>query len=132
MSDLELNRRGLIGAGLIGATMVGLAACNGKATLAPGVSKADFAGAIKAMRGVVGDEWVWGDADAVRPWSKTYIPDPDGQHVPVGAVAPQTVEEVQEIVPDREYISPTDLAGLHRQEYGIWHGSARDARPDCP
>lgn len=98
MSDLELNRRGLIGAGLIGATMVGLAACNGKATLAPGVSKADFAGAIKAMRGVVGDEWVWGDADAVRPWSKTYIPDPDGQHVPVGAVAPQTVEEVQEIV----------------------------------
>lgn len=98
MSDLELNRRGLIGAGLIGATMVGLAACNGKATLAPGVSKADFAGAIKAMRGVVGDEWVWGDADAVRPWSKTYVPDPDGQHVPVGAVAPQTVEEVQEIV----------------------------------
>ncbi len=97
MSDFELNRRGLIGAGLIGATMVGLAGCD-KATLAPGVSKADFAGAIKAMRGVVGDEWVFGDPEAVTPWKKNYIPDPEGRHVPVGAVAPRTVEEVQEIV----------------------------------
>ncbi len=98
MSEFELNRRGLIGAGVLGAAMVGLAACDNKGTLAPGVSKADFAGAIKAMRGVVGDEWVYGDADAVTPWKKNYIPDPEGRHVPVGAVAPKTVEEVQEIV----------------------------------
>jgi len=98
MSEFELNRRGLIGAGVLGAAMVGLASCDNKGTLAPGVSKADFAGAIKAMRGVVGDEWVYGDADAVTPWKKNDIPDPEGRHVPVGAVAPKTVEEVQEIV----------------------------------
>jgi 4-cresol dehydrogenase (hydroxylating) len=98
MNEFELNRRGLIGAGVLGAAMVGLASCDNKATLAPGVSKADFAGAIKAMRGVVGDEWVFGDADAVTPWKKNYIPDPEGRHLPVGAVAPKTVEEVQEIV----------------------------------
>ncbi len=98
MSEFELNRRGLIGAGVLGAAIVGLASCDNKGTLAPGVSKADFAGAIKAMRGVVGDEWVFGDPDAVLPWGKTYIPDPDGRHLPVGAVCPRTVEEVQEIV----------------------------------
>ncbi len=98
MSEFELNRRGLIGASVLGAAMVGLASCDNKGTLAPGVSKADFAGAIKAMRGVVGDEWVFGDPEAVMPWGKTYIPDPNGRHVPLGAVCPRTVEEVQEIV----------------------------------
>lgn len=98
MSEFELNRRGLIGASVLGAAMVGLASCDNKGTLAPGVSKADFAGAIKAMRGVVGDEWVFGDPEAVMPWGKTYIPDPTGRHVPLGAVCPRTVEEVQEIV----------------------------------
>ena len=98
MSEFELNRRGLIGAGVLGAAMVGLASCDNKGTLSPGVSKADFAGAIKAMRDVVGDEWVFGDPDAVVPWKKTYIPDPSGRHVPLGAVCPRTVEEVQEIV----------------------------------
>jgi len=34
----------------------------------------------------------------VMPWGKTYIPDPNGRHVPLGAVCPRTVEEVQEIV----------------------------------
>lgn len=98
MSEFELNRRGLIGASVLGAAMVGLASCDNKGTLAPGVSKADFAGAIKAMRSVVGDEWVIGDPEAVMPWGKTYIPDPNGRHVPLGAVCPRTVEEVQEIV----------------------------------
>ena len=98
MSEFELNRRGLIGASVLGAAMVGLASCDNKGTLAPGVSKADFAGAIKAMRDVVGDDWVFGDPEAVMPWGKTYIPDPNGRHVPLGAVCPRTVEEVQEIV----------------------------------
>ncbi|MEY4889040.1 MAG: hypothetical protein RIQ75_170 [Pseudomonadota bacterium] len=98
MSEFELNRRGLIGASVLGAAMVGLASCDNKGTLAPGVSKADFAGAIKAMRSVVGDEWVFGDPEAVMPWGKVYVPDPNGRHVPLGAVCPRTVEEVQEIV----------------------------------
>jgi 4-cresol dehydrogenase (hydroxylating) len=50
------------------------------------------------MRGLVGDEWVAGDAESVKPWTKTYIPDPGGRHRPVGAVCPATVEDVQEIV----------------------------------
>ncbi len=98
MSEFELNRRGLIGASVLGAAMVGLASCDNKGTLAPGVTKADFAGAIKAMRSVVGDEWVFGDPEAVMPWGKVYVPDPNGRHVPLGAVCPRTVEEVQEIV----------------------------------
>ncbi len=98
MSEFEFNRRGLIGASVLGAAMVGLASCDNKGTLAPGVSKADFAGAIKAMRSVVGDEWVFGDPEAVMPWGKVYVPDPNGRHVPLGAVCPRTVEEVQEIV----------------------------------
>jgi 4-cresol dehydrogenase (hydroxylating) len=98
MSEFEFNRRGLIGASVLGAAMVGLASCDNKGTLAPGVSKADFAGAIKAMRSVVGDEWVFGDPETVMPWGKVYVPDPNGRHVPLGAVCPRTVEEVQEIV----------------------------------
>jgi 4-cresol dehydrogenase (hydroxylating) len=99
MSGFELDRRMMLGAGALGAAAFGLAGCKQEpATLAPGVSKADFAGAIKAMRSVVGDEWCFGDADSVKPWSKTYIPDPNKVHTPVGAVAPATVEEVQEIV----------------------------------
>lgn len=98
MSEFEFNRRDLIGASVLGAAMVGLASCDNKGTLAPGVSKADFAGAIKAMRSVVGDEWVFGDPEAVMPWGKVYVPDPNGRHVPLGAVCPRTVEEVQEIV----------------------------------
>lgn len=95
---LKLDRRALIGAGLVGASGIGLASASTPAPLAPGVSKADFAGAMKAMRGVVGNDWVFGDADAVIPWSKTYVPDPLRRHVPVGAVAPASVEEVQAIV----------------------------------
>lgn len=99
MSGIEIDRRMLIGAGVAGAAAITVAACTDKpATLAPGVGKADFAAAVKAMRGVVGEAWVVADADAVVPWTKTYIPDPQRHHVPVGAVAPASVEEVQAIV----------------------------------
>jgi 4-cresol dehydrogenase (hydroxylating) len=94
-----LDRRSLLGAGMAGAASLGLAAPGGaKAVLAPGLKKADFRGAIDAMRKVVGAEWVFADTEAVRPWSKTYIPDPSGRHAPVGAVCPGTVEEVQALV----------------------------------
>jgi 4-cresol dehydrogenase (hydroxylating) flavoprotein subunit len=97
--SVELDRRALIGAGVVGAAALGLAGCKeNPATLAPSVSKADFASAVKAMRGVVGDDWVFADADSVKPYSKSYVPDPMHRHVPVGAVAPQSVEEVQELV----------------------------------
>lgn len=100
MSNVNLDRRSMLGVAAVGAAAVGLAACDkiSGGTLAPGVAKADFAGAINAMRSVVGDAWVAGDPDTVAPWSKTYVPDPGGRHRPVGAVCPASVEEVQEIV----------------------------------
>ncbi len=94
-----IDRRGLLGAGVAGAAAIGLmgeAPTGG--TLAPGQSRANFAAAVKAMRAVVGDEWVAADAESVRPWTKTYIPDPGNRHAPVGAVCPASVEEVQAIV----------------------------------
>jgi 4-cresol dehydrogenase (hydroxylating) len=109
-----INRRGVLGAGVAGAAALGIAgSAMGEApvggTLAPGQSRANFAAAVKAMRAVVGDDWVAADAEAVRPWTKTYIPDPGGRHAPVGAVCPASVEEVQAIV---------KIANQHRQP--IW------------
>ncbi|WP_084356094.1 FAD-binding oxidoreductase [Novosphingobium lentum] len=100
MSTLPIDRRGLLGAGVVVAAALGLAACERKApvSLAPGVSKADFAGFIAAAKSIVGAEWVAGDAQSVKPWTKKYIPDPGNVHAPVGAVAPASVEEVQELV----------------------------------
>jgi 4-cresol dehydrogenase (hydroxylating) flavoprotein subunit len=96
---MDMNRRALLGTAVVGAAAVGLTACKeNPAPLAPSVSKADFKGAVAEMRKVVGDEWVFADTDGVIPYSKTYIPDPTHRYVPVGAVAPATVEEVQELV----------------------------------
>ncbi|WP_374530705.1 FAD-binding oxidoreductase [Novosphingobium sp.] len=97
MSSLPIDRRALLGASVAGAAALTLAGCKGT-TLAPGVSKADFAGFITAAKSVVEAEWVAGDAAAVKPWTKTYVPDPGGRHAPIGAVAPASVEEVQELV----------------------------------
>lgn len=95
----NLDRRSLLGAAAAGAAAVGLGTgAQAKAVLAPGVRKRDFAGAVAAMRKVVGDDWVFADPDAVTPWKKSYTPDPFGKHVPVGAVCPETVEQVQAIV----------------------------------
>ena len=99
MSSLELDRRALLGVGLVGAAVVGIGGCKqNPAPLAPGVSKASFTAAMNAMRDVVGAEWAFADPETVIPYSKTYIPDPNHRYVPVGAVAPANVEQVQEIV----------------------------------
>ena len=99
MTGPTLDRRGLLGAG-VAAAAVGIAgkAMGEGAVLAPGVAKADLAAALQAMRAVVGDAWVAGDADSLRPYSKSYTPDPSGRHAPVGAVCPASVEEVQAIL----------------------------------
>ena len=103
MERPTIDRRGLLGAGVMAAG-IGLAggisgtAMGEGAVLAPGVTQADLAAALKAFRAVVGDAWVAGDAEAVKPWAKSYTPDPAGRHVPVGAVCPASVEEVQAIL----------------------------------
>lgn len=101
MSGIDMDRRGLLGAGILGAASLGLgtgASARNPAPLAPGLTRADFSSAMKAFRGVVGAEWVFGDEEAVAPYAKVYVPDPANRHVPVGAVCPETVEQVQEIV----------------------------------
>lgn len=99
MSDSGLDRRAVLGAGLVGAAVAGIGGSKANpAPLAPGVSKANFTAAMDAFRTVVGAEWAFADTDSVIPYSKTYIPDPQHRYVPVGAVAPANVEQVQEIV----------------------------------
>ena len=91
----NIDRRSLLGAGVAGVAAAGLGTgAMAKTMLAKGVRKRDFAGAVAAMRKVVGDEWVFAETDAVTPWKKSYTPDPYGKHVPVGAVCPQSVDEV--------------------------------------
>jgi 4-cresol dehydrogenase (hydroxylating) len=95
----NIDRRSLLGAGVAGVAAAGLATgATAKTMLAKGVRKRDFAGAVAAMRKVVGAEWVFADTEAVTPWKKSYTPDPFGKHVPVGAVCPENVEQVQAIV----------------------------------
>ena len=100
MNGPQIDRRGLLGAGVMAAASVGIAgtAMGQSAVLAPGVSQADLAAALKAFRAVVGDEWVAGDAASLKPWSKSYTPDPSGRHAPVGAVCPANVEQVQALL----------------------------------
>lgn len=99
MSKLELDRRAVIGAGLVGAAVTGIGGSRANpAPLAPGVSKATFKAAMNEMRAVVGAQWAFADPDSVMPYCKTFIPDPQHRYVPVGAVAPANVEQVQEIV----------------------------------
>ena len=97
-----INRREFLG---VGAAGLGAAAGLGFSEvaraapmLAPRVSKASFARLLAEMREVVGDAWVYADDQGLRSYKKSYTPDPQLQHVPVGAVAPQSVEEVQAIV----------------------------------
>ncbi len=97
-----INRREFLG---VGAAGLGAAASLGFSEvvraapmLAPRVSKASFARLLAEMRAVVGDAWVYADDQGLRSYKKSYTPDPQLQHVPVGAVAPQSVEEVQAIV----------------------------------
>ena len=96
---VNVDRRSLLGGAAAGAAAFGLGTgAKAKAVLAPGVKKRDFAGAVAAMRKVVGADWVFADPEAVSPWKKSYTPDPYGKHVPVGAVCPENVEQVQAIV----------------------------------
>ena len=66
----------------------------------PGISEATFTSALEAFAGVVGDQWVLtSDAD-MHTYRDAYTPlrnEPD-ERVASAAVAPQSVEEVQEIV----------------------------------
>ncbi len=57
-----------------------------------------FAGVVRELRAIVGDEWVFADEASTISYRKSGIPDLRGEHIPSGAVAPANVEQVQAIL----------------------------------
>jgi len=66
----------------------------------PGVSEADFASAVQAFANVVGADWVFTDDDTMATYRDAYSPynGGEGERHASGAVAPNSVEQVQEIL----------------------------------
>jgi 4-cresol dehydrogenase (hydroxylating) len=68
--------------------------------LPPGVGARPFGAAVRALQQVVGAQWVFTADEDVDLYRDAYSPlyGEDEEYVPSGAVAPQSVEEVQAIV----------------------------------
>jgi (+)-pinoresinol hydroxylase len=67
----------------------------------PGVSEAEFGRALREFTAVVGEEWLFSKEDDVRLYDDSYTPffgEPDKQFQASAAVAPSSVEQVQQIV----------------------------------
>lgn len=67
----------------------------------PGVTEEDFRRALDEFRSVVGTEWVFHTEEDVALYNDAYSPfvrEPDKQRMASAAVAPTTVEHVQQIV----------------------------------
>lgn len=98
----ELSRRGVLQAGAVGSALLAgrtfATPLGGERMLPPEVDSAAFAAAVKDLRAIVGDDWVFADPESTASYRKSFIPDPAGRHVPSGAVAPASVEEVQAIL----------------------------------
>ncbi|MBF9152088.1 FAD-binding oxidoreductase [Novosphingobium jiangmenense] len=97
-----ISRRDVIRTGAVGAAMLGSSAfaspLDGPRQLPAHLDKGVFAAAVKELRAVVGAEWVFADPESTLPYAKSFTPDPRHEHVPSGAVAPASVEEVQAIL----------------------------------
>jgi 4-cresol dehydrogenase (hydroxylating) len=97
----KINRRAALGLAIGGAATAlaaGVETAFAGAELPQGLSKARFDRALDELRAIVGKEWVFADPDSIRPYEKCLIPDPTHRHVPCGAVAPASTEEVQAVV----------------------------------
>ncbi|HEY8519554.1 MAG TPA: FAD-binding oxidoreductase [Gammaproteobacteria bacterium] len=70
------------------------------ATLPPGVSAAEFETALGKFRAVVGEQWVFHSDEDVALYRDAYSPERDEptERLASAAVAPSTVEQVQQIV----------------------------------
>ncbi len=71
---------------------------NGPRMLPPELDKDSFAAAVRELKAIVGERWVFADADSTISYKKSFIPDLRGEHIPSGAVAPGSVDEVQAIL----------------------------------
>ena len=69
-------------------------------TLPPGTSQGDFSEALRQFAGAVGKDWVFTTDDDVALYRDAYSPfwDEQEERTASAAVAPETVEQVQEVV----------------------------------
>lgn len=97
-----VSRRDVLQVGTLGTAALAASSVasplDGSRMLPEKLSPQQFAAAVRELRAIVGDTWVFADADSTLPYLKSLIPDPDHRHVPSGAVAPASVEEVQAIL----------------------------------
>ena len=105
-SDRHFNsdRRNLL-KGIVAGTAAGMipgiagaATEAGPKMLSKGVTPASFSRAVGELRAIVGAEWVFADTESVLPYTIANDPDPGHLHEPIGAVAPASTEEVQQII----------------------------------
>jgi 4-cresol dehydrogenase (hydroxylating) len=98
----DVSRRGILQIGALGTASLAAAAVasplDGARMLPEKIAPDQFRTAVKELRAIVGDVWVFADPDSTLPYLKSLIPDPLHRHVPSGAVAPASVEEVQAIL----------------------------------
>ncbi|MEL1251293.1 FAD-binding oxidoreductase [Aurantiacibacter gilvus] len=57
-----------------------------------------FVAVVRELRAIVGEDWVFADEASTISYRKSGIPDLRGEHIPSGAVAPASVEQVQAIL----------------------------------
>ncbi|HSI57435.1 MAG TPA: FAD-binding oxidoreductase [Ideonella sp.] len=104
---MKIQRRSMLaGLGALGAspTLATAAAGDAAATIAPtsvlprGVSLTAMRRAIEEFRQIVGQDNLSVTSEKIAPYAKMYIPAPDAQHLPVGALAPDSVAQVQKIL----------------------------------
>lgn len=98
ISRRDVIRTGAVGAALIGGRAAFASPLDGPRQLPAHLDAGAFAAAVKELRAVVGAEWVFADPESTLPYVKSFTPDPRHEHVPSGAVAPASVEEVQAIL----------------------------------
>lgn len=96
-----ISRRDILRVSAVGTAIAGAAALTplAQARMMPEEMNADtFAAACRELRAIVGEEWVFADEASTISYRKSFIPDLRGEHIPSGAVAPASVEQVQAIL----------------------------------
>ena len=122
--SFAFSRRDMLRAGAAGSAVMGSAAMTplARARMMPEDMDRDiFAGAVRELRAIVGDEWVFADEASTISYKKSFIPDLRGEHVPSGAVAPKSVEEVQAVlrVANRYGLPMWPVSTGHNMGYGM-------------
>ncbi|MEO0061829.1 MAG: hypothetical protein RLZZ08_389 [Pseudomonadota bacterium] len=124
MSGGGFSRRDMLRAGAVGSAVIGAAAMSplANARMMPAEMARDaFAAALGELRAIVGNDWVFADEESTLSYRKIEIPDLRGEHVPSGAVAPGSVEEVQAIlkVANKYKLPLWPVSTGHNMGYGM-------------